>query len=139
MANANENNQNNNNNDNQDNTNNNNFNMGSSENNNQNMNMIIPGRSIEARTLSKNAIKASLQTFTGVVFGIGALNIISPPPSNQTLTFRSIFCSALGNSDHEKHKGRENIEMFYAFFFLNYKTKSSQMKNYISIFSRYPL
>ena len=87
--------------------------MGSSENNNQNMNMIIPGRSIQTRTLSKNAIKASLQTFTGVVFGIGALNIISPPPSNQTLTFQSIFCSALGNSDHEKHKERENTEMFY--------------------------
>ena len=76
------------------------------------MNMIIPGRSIQQRTLSKNAIKASLQTFTGVVFGIGALNI-TPPPSNQTLTFHSILCSALGNSDHEKHKERENIEMFY--------------------------
>ena len=87
--------------------------MGSSENNNQNMNMIIPGRSIQTRTLSKNAIKASLQTFTGVVFGIGALNITPPPPSNQTLTFHSILCSALGNSDHEKHKERENIEMFY--------------------------
>ena len=77
------------------------------------MNMIIPGRSIQTRTLSKNAIKASLQTFTGVVFGIGALNITPPPPSNQTLTFHSILCSALGNSDHEKHKERENIEMFY--------------------------
>ena len=87
--------------------------MGSSENNNQNMNMIIPGRSIQTRTLSKNAIKASLQTFTGVVFGIGTLNIAPPPPSNQTLTFHSILCSALGNSDHEKHKGREIIEMFF--------------------------
>ena len=95
--------------------------MGSSENNNQNMNMIIPGRSIQTRTLSKNAIKASLQTFTGVVFGIGALTITPPPPppppSNQTLTFHSILCSALGNADHEEHKGRENVEMFYVFFF----------------------
>ena len=111
--------------------------MGSSENNNQNMNMIIPGRSIQTRTLSKNAIKTSLQTFTGVVFGIGALNN-TPPPSNQTLTFHSILCSALGNSDHEKHKGRENIEMFYVDIFFNYKTKSSQMKKfYILIFSTY--
>ena len=116
--------------------------MGSSENNNQNMNMIIPGRSIQTRTLSKNAIKASLQTFTGVVFGIGALNISPPPPpSNQTLTFHSILCSALGNSDHENHKGRENIEMFYGIFFLNYKTKSSQVKklhfNIFNIFIRF--
>ena len=115
--------------------------MGSSENNNENMNMIIPGRSIQTRTLSKNAIKASLQTFTGVVFGIGALNI-TPPPSNQTLTFHSILCSALGNSDHEKHKARENIEMFYVDIFLDYKTKLGPMKklhfNIFNIFIRFP-
>ena len=70
--------------------------MGSSANSNQNMNMIIPGRSLQPK-LSRNAIKASLQTFTGLALGLGALNNIDYPQSNKTLSARSILCSALGN------------------------------------------
>ena len=91
----------------QDNSNNNNLNMGSSANSNQNMNMIIPGRSLQTKIISKDAIKTTLKTFTGLAFGFGALNHVGSLQSNQTLTLTSILCSALGKADTENLKVQE--------------------------------
>ena len=92
----------------QDNSNNNNLNMGSSANSNQNMNMIIPGRSLQAKTLSKTAIKTSLQTFTGLALGFGALNDdIGFLQANTTPSLHSVLCSAIGNVDSERLEVRD--------------------------------
>ena len=78
--------------------------MGSSANSNQNMNMIIPGRALQTKITKKDAIRVSLQTFTGLALSFGAVNHVGSPQSNQTLTRPSILCSALGKADRENLK-----------------------------------